>query len=142
MDFASEHSAFGKEITQSIPERDSNLLRRHTELGCRLLETTESPILALAATIAMSHHERWNGTGYPLCLVGEEIPIAGRITAVADVFDALSSKRPYKPAFPFDKCMQILEDGRGSHFDPVVLDAFFRRRQDIVQTQLGLADPD
>src|ERR1700733_7418242 len=77
-----KHSAFGKKITQSIPEHELNLLRRHTELGSRLLETTESPILALAATIAMSHHEKWNGTGYPLRLAGEDIPIAGRITAV------------------------------------------------------------
>jgi putative two-component system response regulator len=142
MEMMRKHSAFGKKITQSIPEHDLNVLRRHTELGSRLLETTESPILALAATIAMSHHEKWNGTGYPLCLAGEDIPIAGRITAVADVFDALSSKRPYKPAFPFDKCIQILEDGRGSHFDPLVLDAFFRRRQEIAQTQIRYADPE
>jgi putative two-component system response regulator len=142
MEMMRKHSAFGKQITQSIPEHDLNLLRRHTELGSRLLETTESPILALAATIAMSHHEKWNGTGYPLCLAGEDIPIAGRITAVADVFDALSSKRPYKPAFPLEECMQILADGRGSHFDPVVLDAFFRRREDVVQTQVRFADPE
>jgi putative two-component system response regulator len=94
----------------------------------------------MAATIALSHHERWNGSGYPLGLAGEDIPIEGRITAVADVFDALSSKRPYKEAFPLNRCLEIMEEGRGTHFDPTVLDAFFRCRPDIVKVQLKYAD--
>jgi putative two-component system response regulator len=137
-----KHSAFGKKITQSLPNNEMNVLRGHAELGSKLLQSTESPILALAATIAISHHEKWDGSGYPLGLAGEDIPVAGRITAVADVFDALSSKRPYKAPFPLEKCFEVLQEGRGSHFDPTVLDAFFARRKDIVETQIRFADVD
>jgi putative two-component system response regulator len=90
----------------------------------------------------MTHHEKWDGSGYPLHLAGEDIPIEGRITAVADVFDALSSKRPYKPAFALDKCFAILEDGRDKHFDGRVLDAFFARREEIVNVQIAYAELD
>src|SRR5580704_4586183 len=136
------HSGFGKRIMQSLPEHEANTLRNHTELGSRLLQDTDSPILAMASTISLSHHEKWDGSGYPLCLAGEDIPIEGRITAVADVFDALSSKRPYKEPMPVSECFKILEDGRGKHFDPLVLDAFFRCRPAIVRTQLEYADVD
>ncbi len=137
-----KHSGYGKKITQSLRSHDLNVLGDHTTLGARLLDATDSPILTLAATIAISHHEKWDGSGYPLGLASEDIPIEGRITAVADVFDALSSKRPYKPPFPLDKCFQILEEGRGKHFDAKVLDAFFSRRSDIVRIQLEHADID
>jgi putative two-component system response regulator len=142
MEIMQKHSAFGKKITQSLPNHEMNVLRGHAELGSKLLQSTESPILALAATIAISHHEKWDGSGYPLGLAGEDIPIAGRITAVADVFDALSSKRPYKPPFPLEKCFELLEEGRGRHFDPQIVDAFFKRRKDIVDTQIRFADVD
>jgi putative two-component system response regulator len=135
-----KHSDYGRQIMGSLPEHEQNKLTAHTELGARILDADESPILTLAATIALSHHEKWNGQGYPLGLVGEDIPIEGRITAVADVFDALSSKRPYKPAYSIDHCFQVLEEGRGTHFDPQVLDAFFRRRSDIVRTLMQYAD--
>jgi putative two-component system response regulator len=135
-----KHAGFGKRIMETLPEHESNVLRKHTELGSRLLQETDSPILGLASTISLSHHEKWDGSGYPLGLAGEDIPIEGRITAVADVFDALSSKRPYKPPFPLHKCFELLEEGRGKHFDPVVLDAFFRCRPEIVKTQLQYAD--
>ncbi len=94
----------------------------------------------MAMRIASTHHERWDGTGYPLGLAGNDIPLEGRITAVADVFDALSTKRPYKPALPLDKCFQIMLDARGSHFDPTVLDAFFAKRGEIVEVQIASAD--
>ncbi len=135
-----KHSDFGRFITQTIPDNEANVLREHTELGSRLLQDVDSPFLVMAATIALSHHEKWNGAGYPLKLVGENIPIEGRITAVADVFDALSSKRPYKPAFPVEKCFAILAEGRGEHFDPRVLDAFFARRNEVIQTLIQYAD--
>jgi cyclic di-GMP phosphodiesterase len=135
-----KHAGFGKRIMETLPEHESNVLRKHTELGSRLLQETDSPILGLASTISLSHHEKWDGSGYPLGLAGEDIPIEGRITAVADVFDALSSKRPYKPPFPLHKCFELLEEGRCKHFDPVVLDAFFRCRPEIVKTQLQYAD--
>ena len=135
-----KHAGYGRRITQTLPDHEANVLRGHTELGSRLLDSTDSPILALAAIISLSHHEKWDGSGYPLGLAGEDIPLEGRITAVADVFDALSSKRPYKPPFPMEKCLQILEEGRGKHFDPAVLDAFLRRRQEILRTQICFAD--
>lgn len=106
------------------------------------METGRSPILEMARRIALTHHEKWDGTGYPLGLAGEDIPLEGRITAVADVFDALSSKRPYKAAFPLDRCLTIMEEGRGKHFDPNILDAFFARRSDIIQVQIDAADTD
>ena len=97
-------------------------------------------MLMVAARIAQTHHERWDGTGYPLGLAGEDIPLEGRIVAVADVFDALSSPRPYKPPFPREKCFKILEEGRGTHFDPRMLEAFFARSEDIARTQIELMD--
>ena len=90
----------------------------------------------------MTHHEHWDGSGYPLGLAGEDIPIEGRITAVADVFDALSSKRVYKPAYPLEKCFAILTEARGAQFDPQVVDAFFARRDEIVRVQIDCADVD
>jgi len=134
------HSVYGQAITQGLPDHEMNLLRGHAELGSQLLAKSDSPILAMAAVISISHHERWDGGGYPRGVAGEAIPLEGRITAVADVFDALSSKRPYKPAFPLEECFRILEEGRGTHFDPRVLDAFFACEQEIVNTHFLLTD--
>ena len=138
--FMQKHCGFGKKVVERLPDRDAETVRRHAELGAKILDTGHSPILEMAKRIALTHHERWDGSGYPLGLSGEDIPLEGRITAVADVFDALSSKRCYKPAFPLTKCFEILEEGRATHFDPAVLDAFFARRADIVQAQIALAD--
>ena len=88
------------------------------------MDGVDSPMLELAATIARTHHEKWDGTGYPNGLTGEQIPIEGRITCVADVYDALCSERPYKPKFPVKKCLEIMLSERGTRFDPIVLDAF------------------
>ena len=96
--------------------------------------------MSLAGRIALTHHEWFDGTGYPLGLAGEDIPIEGRITAVADVFDALSSSRPYKDAFPIDRCFAILQEERGTHFDPHCVDAFLTRRDEVLKTQLEYAD--
>ena len=86
----------------------------------------------MAASIAYAHHEKWDGSGYPLGLRGEDIPLAGRITAVADVFDALSSTRPYKKAVPPDECFAMMARERGKHFDPAVLDAFLARKAEVL----------
>lgn len=135
-----KHTLFGRKIVEQMSEREWEKLRQHVQIGSRILEAPRSPLLTMAARIALTHHERWDGTGYPLGLAGEDIPLEGRITAVADVFDALSSHRPYKPSYPIDKCFNILRSESGSHFDPKVIDAFFARRDLIVQTQLELAD--
>jgi putative two-component system response regulator len=135
------HCAFGNRILAPLEEAESTRLRQHADLGASLLNISSSPILSLAARIAQTHHERWDGTGYPLGLAGNDIPWEGRITAVADVFDALSSARPYKPPLPREKCFAILAEGRGTHFDPAVLDAFFACSAEIIQVQLECMDP-
>jgi putative two-component system response regulator len=139
-DMVQRHCGFGKRVFESANENETTMLRQHSKLGAEMLNCTSSPLIQIAARTALTHHERWDGTGYPLGLAGEDIPIEGRITAVADVFDALSSRRPYKPAFPLVKCFQILEEGRAKHFDPNVLDAFESVRDQIVQIQLEYAD--
>lgn len=135
------HTLFGKKIFEQMCDRDWEKLRQHVQIGCKILEAPRSPLLMMAARVALTHHERWDGTGYPLGLAGEDIPLEGRITAVADVFDALSSRRPYKPAYSLNKCYEIFERERGSHFDPDVVEAFFSQKDRIVQIQIELADP-
>jgi PAS domain S-box-containing protein len=97
-------------------------MKRHTTVGHEILADSESDLLRLAATIALTHHERYDGGGYPQGLVGEEIPLEGRITAVADVFDALLSDRPYRPALSVEETVEVLERGKGSQFDPQIVD--------------------
>lgn len=99
-----------------------------------------STLLLTAAQIAQTHHEWWDGTGYPLGLKGEDIPIEGRMTAVADVFDALCSKRPYKQAFPHERCFEILDAGSGTHFDPAVVEAFIARADEVLAVQEAYGD--
>lgn len=137
-----KHCAFGRKIVDNLTSEEAEIIRGHTNLGAKIVDVGSSPILKMAKRVAMTHHERWDGTGYPLRLAGEDIPLEGRITAVADVFDALSSKRSYKAAFPLEQCFQILSDARGTQFDPAVVDAFFARRDEIVQIQINLSDSD
>ncbi len=100
------------------------IVETHAEEGHRLVGGSSSSILDLAATIALSHQEKWDGSGYPRGLIGEEIPIEGRIVAVADVFDALTSDRVYRKAFTIDEAVRMMQSERGRHFDPRLLDAF------------------
>ncbi len=101
-------------------------MRTHTAIGARLLAGSSSPLVQLAETIARTHHEWWDGSGYPDGLTGEEIPLAGRICAVVDVYDALVSRRHYKPAWQTDEVLRVIENGRGTQFDPIIVDAFLR----------------
>lgn len=133
------HVKFGHQIIQPHAGQDARLMRRHVEFGSDMLRNG-SALMRLAASIAQTHHERFDGTGYPLGLAAEDIPLEGRITAVADVFDALSAERPYKKAMPREKCFSILEEGRGTHFDPDVLNAFFVSTEEIVRVQLDFMD--
>jgi putative two-component system response regulator len=137
-----KHCGFGKKIFEPMTADEWHQWQYHAELGRRIIGDTTAPVLQMAARIALTHHERWDGSGYPLGLASLDIPIEGRITAVADVFDALSTSRSYKPAFPLDRCFSILEDGRGSHFDPEVLDAFFAARGEVLQAQILFAEVD
>jgi putative two-component system response regulator len=135
-----KHCGFGKSVFESLTADEWCVFRRHAELGDQILAGFGSSVLDMAARIALTHHERWDGSGYPIGLAGEDIPLEGRITAAADVFDALSTRRSYKPAFPLEKCFSILEEGRGSHFDPRILDAFFAAREAIIDIQIRYAE--
>lgn len=99
-------------------------VKTHTTLGARLLAGSKSPLLQMAEEIALSHHERWDGTGYPHGLRARDIPLMGRIVAVADVFDALNHERPYKQAWPLEKAVNAIITSAGSHFDPELVTAF------------------
>jgi methanogenic corrinoid protein MtbC1 len=107
-----------------LTPQERAIVETHAEEGYRLVRGSSSAILEMAATIALSHQEKWDGTGYPRGLAGEAIPIEGRIVAIADVFDALTSDRVYRKAFPVDEAVKIMLEQRGRHFDPVLLDAF------------------
>lgn len=107
-----------------LTPEETNEMRRHPVIGHEILGRSSSDLLATGALIALSHHERWDGNGYPNRLTGTEIPIEGRIVAIADVFDALTSERPYKPAFSVDHAVSIMTEERERHFDPELLDVF------------------
>jgi methanogenic corrinoid protein MtbC1 len=107
-----------------LTEQERSIVETHTEEGHRLLRGSSSSILDLAASIALSHHEKWDGSGYPRGLAEENIPIEGRIVAIADVFDALTSDRVYRLAFSVDEAVAMMIAQRGKHFDPTLLDAF------------------
>ena len=99
-------------------------MKRHAEIGASILEQPRSSLVALARTIAITHHEKWDGSGYPNGLAGEEIPIEGRLAAVADVFDALTSERPYKKAWSVEEAVDFLQSQAGKHFDPLLVPMF------------------
>ena len=107
-----------------LDDDERAIIETHAEIGERILRDSASDLVKLAAQIAGGHHERWDGEGYPKRLSGEAIPLAARIVAIADVFDALTTERPYKKALPVAGALAILEAERGSHFDPACLDAF------------------
>ncbi len=117
------------------------LIRTHAAIGKRILGGSNCELIGLAADIAESHHERWDGGGYPHGLSGEAIPLAARIVAVADVFDALTTQRPYKAAMPLDKARACIEAESGRHFDPACVAAFLSRWDDIVTVGAGAAAP-
>ncbi len=128
-----------------LTDEEFEEMKRHTVYGRdALMSSTHMPgdhsFLKLAREIAYSHHEKWDGTGYPEGLQGEEIPLSGRLMALADVYDALISKRVYKPPFTHAKALEIIAEGRGKHFDPAVSDAFLELEEQFRQTALSFAD--
>jgi putative two-component system response regulator len=110
--------------TGPLTPEEINTMRTHTVIGAKILSGSRSPMLQLAEQIALSHHERWDGSGYPFRLQAEEIPLSGRIVAVADVFDALTTERPYKMAWSREKAVAEIERLSGSHFDPRLVSVF------------------
>jgi len=135
-----KHCEYGKAIIDPTTDGEAELARKYSDLGLMPRQSVESPLLTMAASIATTHHERFNGSGYPAGIVGEAIPLEGRITAIVDVFDALHSPRPYKAAFPTEKCLEILQSGRGTEFDPAILDAFLSRIAEIIAVYRDYAD--
>jgi putative two-component system response regulator len=107
-----------------LSEDEFAVIQTHTTIGAGILAGSRSPVLQLAEQIALTHHERWDGVGYPARLGGDEIPVVGRVVAVADVFDALTHERPYKPAWPVRDAVDEIKRQAGRQFDPVVVDAF------------------
>ncbi|BCA53316.1 Response regulator with HD-GYP domain [Nitrospira sp. KM1] len=121
-------------------QEELNVMAQHVEIGYRILSGSDAELLKVAATIALTHHERWDGSGYPRGLKGEEIPIEGRIVAIADAFDALTTARVYKPAFSFDHAVDLMIKHRGEHFDPELLDVFLASISDIKRVYEEYAD--
>lgn len=119
-----KHCEYGKAIIEPTSASEAELARKYTDLGLIANQFVDSPVLRMAADIAISHHERVDGSGYPFGLRGDSIPLEGRITALVDVFDALHSHRPYKPAYQTEKCLEIINSGRGKEFDESVLEVF------------------
>jgi len=113
-----------------LTPEEFDVMRTHTTVGSEMFGTvTHSETIGMAATIARSHHERWDGSGYPDGLAGEDIPIAARIVAVADVFDALVTNRPYRDALTEEEAVAVIDAGAGAQFDPDVVEAFHRWRE-------------
>jgi putative two-component system response regulator len=106
-------------------------MKKHTLIGAEILKDSEIELLRVGEAIARTHHEKWDGSGYPAGLRGVEIPLYGRIVAIADVFDAMTSARPYKETFSVEEALDKIREGRGSHFDPDVVDAFFEILDEI-----------
>ena len=115
-------------------------METHAQLGAAILSGSKSPLLRQCETISRSHHEKWDGSGYPNGLQGDAIPLVGRIVAVADVFDAICSKRVYKDAVPLEDVLPIIRKEAGSHFDPRCVDAFFESLDEVRAIHLELKD--
>ncbi len=130
----------------ALSEEEYEEMKDHTGLGARLLSGNDSPLFQLARQVALTHHEKWDGTGYPGGLAGEKIPLAGRIAAICDVFDALTSKRPYKTAWPVEQALEELKDQKGKQFDPDLVDTFLDCLPEILKVReeynTSAPDPD
>ncbi len=123
-----------------LTPEERRIMEQHSEIGYRILSGSRSELLTLAAQIAWTHHERVDGNGYPRRLAGEDIPLEGRMAAIADVFDALTSNKVYKKASPLPQAVDIMCEGRGSHFDAELLDLFLDAIDEVVRIKERYAD--
>jgi len=110
-----------------------DVMKKHTTIGYEILKDSSSELLQMAALVALDHHERWDGTGYPNGKKGEEISLWGRITSVADVFDALLSKRPYKEPWSLEKTVEHMNSLKGKQFDPQLVELFFSDLDEVMK---------
>jgi len=124
----------------ALTKEEFDIIKTHSEIGYRILSGSDSELLNLGASIAYTHHEKVDGTGYPQGLAGEDIPIEGRIAAICDVFDALTSDRVYKAAMSTEKAIHILREGRGNHFDPKLHDFFIDCLDEILVLKAKFVD--
>jgi putative two-component system response regulator len=115
-----------------LTAEEFDIMKQHAAIGWEILKDSSSPVLELAAEIALTHHEKFDGSGYPNGRTGSEIALSGRIVAVADVFDALMSTRPYKPAWELEKALDLLQQGSGTHFDADCVTAFMESLDDVL----------
>lgn len=123
-----------------LDEEEREIMNQHTTHALSLIASHDSPLIQMAKSIALSHHEKWDGSGYPKKLIGESIPIEGRITAIADVFDALTTIRPYKKAWPLEEAVNYIKNQSGIHFDPSLVQVFIENISDIIKVKEELAD--
>lgn len=123
-----------------LTDEEYAIMKTHSDIGHHLLRNSKRQLMQAASIVALHHHEKWDGTGYPRGLRGENIHIYGRITAVADVFDALGSERVYKAAWKLDRILALMEEERGRHFDPKVVDVFFEQLPKILEVRDREAD--
>lgn len=123
-----------------LTPEEFEVMKGHARIGHELLKGSSSDVMLTGAEIALTHHEKFDGTGYPRGLAGQDIPIIGRIVAVADVFDALTSERPYKRAWSLEDASLYLEEGRGTHFDPLCVDAFLSGWTQMVEIRQRFQD--
>ena len=126
-----------------LDDDEFSIVKSHTTIGAVILENARGTVLQTAQTIALSHHEHWNGNGYPNGLAGEEIPLPARIVALTDTFDALTSRRPYKNPYPIDISCEIIRNERGRHFDPGIVDLFLDNIDEVIAIKRGIdrSDP-
>ena len=116
-----------------LTDDEFKIIQSHSQMGADILKNPKSEILELARDVAIFHHEKWDGSGYPNGVAGEDIPMSGRIVAVADVYDALSAERCYKDPMPREKVLSIMREGAGTHFDAEVIDAFFSIEDEFIE---------
>jgi putative two-component system response regulator len=115
-----------------LDKEEWGIMKKHTQIGYDIMQNSKCTLLKNAGIIALTHHEKWDGSGYPFAIKGTDIHLFGRITAIADVFDALMMKRPYKEAWPLDKVLQLLNNESGKHFDPEIVHVFNKVLDDIL----------
>jgi putative two-component system response regulator len=124
----------------SLDEEEWKIMQSHTVIGGEILADSDSEVIQMGARIALAHHERWDGCGYPYGIAGEDIPLEARICAVVDFFDALTVDRPYRKAVPNDRVVEMMVEGSGSHFDPAIMAVFREVRGEIEEVQAEYVD--
>jgi two-component system response regulator RpfG len=125
-----------------LDDAESKVMRRHPLIGHEILKGSASKYVRMGSLIALGHHEKYDGSGYPNGLVGDHIALCARVVAVADVYDALTSIRPYKQAWSTDQAFEFLDAQRGKHFDPQLVDAFTGVRESVTRIQDELREPE